>query len=1074
MLRSSRYSFAFVLFLMLSGCNCGDVEPEEQEVSASRSLIEAESPVSVRGNDSSEVTVTVLDEEGLPIQGVEVELSSSRGGHDILIQPPTSTDEQGIARGGIESTVEGITTISATANGVELDATAEVEFIDEEACPDGQIYCGEETGCVVLGSLEHCSTCHDECTAPENAEPYCNGSCGWACIDGFASCDEDDETGCETELGTLDNCLACGDECLVAPNSTSECEPEGCTFTCDAGWGSCDGDLSTGCETELEDGECPARECPDGEVDCGTAGCVELGTVDHCLDCHDECIAPANADPVCLPGGCSFECHVGFGNCDGDPATGCEAELTDEGACPSGCPPGQADCGDGCVPLDTIDNCGDCGVTCAAPANAEAVCLPEGCSYVCLPGFGDCDGDPSSGCEQSLDSDLLCGACDAACEDPPNAVGFCEDGDTGSCGYTCLDGFEDCDGNPETGCETDLSVGTCCDFESFVSLGSTCLVAGVEGLAVVHIEVRDIDGQLVSGADVALETGDVQVLDSVEESTAQPGVYWAIIEAPDLTGDYEISAAATYDGDWVCGAQVSMAPVTLSVVPPSAHHNGGTGGCIPRGGNLRVRAVDELGEPISGAFVMVGDAVDEQAFFSDYESFLAGEDGDVSNESLTDEDGYALFTDLGDVLDDPSLMITAGAEGRAYGSVVGFDTSDVVLMLESLPPPPDRVLITGTVTPPYHVNETGEIAMSLAMESLDITALSSFNFMNVLEANKLVDVSGNLCLADGEQLAIPGNIHFPDQFHLGCDLRAAPADWQLTPLRGDFMDVPVLQGELNLIDAISIGDDEVALISAISFQQVGIGLDIPTDENQPNVELELSADLVPTMPVQAVNAPQGELWLLSIGDLDAENGTGRLFLQGVEVQSPASSLSGTLTTSEPDGYFAGIDHLAMALTMVVGEGTSAVLDRATTGRTSARLFDDFFSTPGAAATNNRVFSWPDVANSNSPSDYHVAKSILHRFTPPPSGAWRSEEEPFWVVYSPGGVRSFQLPTLPAHAPRASDQGYLIPEGTQRNHWFLGLFYMGVHPDEASLQAGDIDFSAIEGDLTHISMTTRRL
>ena len=42
----------------------------------------------------------------------------------------------------------------------------------------------------------------------------------------------------------------------------------------------------------------------------------------------------------------------------------------------------------------------------------------------CKTGFGDCDGEKSNGCEQSLDSLDHCLACDSKCE-APNATSKC-------------------------------------------------------------------------------------------------------------------------------------------------------------------------------------------------------------------------------------------------------------------------------------------------------------------------------------------------------------------------------------------------------------------------------------------------------------------------------------------------------------------------------------------------------------------------------------------------------------------------------------------------------------------------
>lgn len=82
--------------------------------------------------------------------------------------------------------------------------------------------------------------------------------------------------------------------------------------------------------------------------------------------------------------------------------------------------PGQKACGDRCVDQDDpIAGCGP--VSCLpcpdAPANAVPICGPGAtCAFACLPGFADCDGDPSNGCEKDVTADdASCGACGHAC-----------------------------------------------------------------------------------------------------------------------------------------------------------------------------------------------------------------------------------------------------------------------------------------------------------------------------------------------------------------------------------------------------------------------------------------------------------------------------------------------------------------------------------------------------------------------------------------------------------------------------------------------------------------------------------
>jgi hypothetical protein len=159
------------------------------------------------------------------------------------------------------------------------------------------------------------------------------------------------------------------------------------------------------------------------------------------------------------------------------------------------------------------NNCGACGNVCSEDApNASPACVAGACGVRCDPGFGDCDGDPSNGCEAPLSDPATCGACDVACS---AKAPFCDGGacssacsggrvecgmacvdiDTdpshcGGCGVACLaglhqttmcsarlcvgdcdEGWEDCDLDPSNGCEQSLddvaSCGGCgmaCDF----------------------------------------------------------------------------------------------------------------------------------------------------------------------------------------------------------------------------------------------------------------------------------------------------------------------------------------------------------------------------------------------------------------------------------------------------------------------------------------------------------------------------------------------------------------------------------------------------------------------------------
>jgi hypothetical protein len=104
-------------------------------------------------------------------------------------------------------------------------------------------------------------------------------------------------------------------------------------------------------------------------------------------------------------------CASGFGNCDGVAANGCETDLT-----------------------TSKSNCGSCGNACATGSSCvSGACVPDVVVLKCEPGWADCDGDASNGCEVNLmTSDENCGSCGNPCD----SLSHCSNG-------TCV-------GNPES------------------------------------------------------------------------------------------------------------------------------------------------------------------------------------------------------------------------------------------------------------------------------------------------------------------------------------------------------------------------------------------------------------------------------------------------------------------------------------------------------------------------------------------------------------------------------------------------------------------------------------------------
>jgi hypothetical protein len=384
------------------------------------------------------------------------------------------------------------------------------------ACPTGQSCCG---GACVDGQANtaHCGACDRACRVT-NASPVClNGRCAVGmCTAPFEDCDGDPANGCEVNtLVSATHCGACSSACPARANSAARCEVGRCAYACEPGFADCDGDPANGCEVDLRAdpancGRCASRCDPANGTGACRAGVCAIGAcaenfadcdgnvgngceadtrtnATHCGRCANACPAAANAFPGCLGGRCVTSCVSGFLDCDGDDANGCEADIRRDlrscgacgracapprgtGACEMGvcrvaaCDPDALDCNgradDGCevTPASDVRHCGMCGRVCTTTGGTPA-CVRGGCTLDrCAAGRGDCDGDPSNGCEVDVNgSQTHCGACGRACA-PGNATGAC---DVGVCRVAaCATGFGDCDGVAATGCEVDLRAST--------------------------------------------------------------------------------------------------------------------------------------------------------------------------------------------------------------------------------------------------------------------------------------------------------------------------------------------------------------------------------------------------------------------------------------------------------------------------------------------------------------------------------------------------------------------------------------------------------------------------------------
>lgn len=216
----------------------------------------------------------------------------------------------------------------------------------------------------------------DGCETSLNYDPENCGACGITCAPGQLCW----QGGCGCPKGTTEcngecvrlatdgsNCGACGQVCngsnatgpdvwpcgegVLVPGMDLGCQNSQCGQHCAAGYADCNSDkCGDGCETNTQDdskncGACghecaPEQICVSGKCICdpGTTRCGSTCTdlqsdPDNCGACGNVCPGlnehqnTARGEPICVLGQCSYQCAVGYADCDNRLENGCEVDL---------------------------------------------------------------------------------------------------------------------------------------------------------------------------------------------------------------------------------------------------------------------------------------------------------------------------------------------------------------------------------------------------------------------------------------------------------------------------------------------------------------------------------------------------------------------------------------------------------------------------------------------------------------------------------------------------------------------------------------------------------------------------
>ncbi len=478
------------------------------------------------------------------------------------------------------------------------------------ACPTGQTCCSE--ACVdVQASTAHCGACGRACTTADGTPACRMGACAvGACTAPFADCDSVASNGCEADtLRDLSHCGGCGMRCAAGGNATARCASGRCEVTCDEGFADCDMDPANGCEADTRAstlhcggcgracapanavavcaaGACGVARCNEGFADCdmNPANGCEVDTrvsIGNCGACGNACASRASADTTCASGRCGYVCTGSSLDCDGAADNGCEVNPQTSvahcggcgracspnhatGACAAGacqigtCDAGFADCNgsaaDGCEVNTATDvsHCGMCGNVCRV-TGGTAVCVAGACRLdACSAGRGDCDMNPTNGCETDIATTVAhCGACGRACA-PDNATGACV---ASACQVaTCDAGFADCDMSAANGCEVDTraSAAHCgrCNNACFACAASAC-AAGTTAVR---------DGSATAGVDLRYQYAPVVAAMGVLNANwdASPGATRYEVRVGTTVGGADVASAR-----FVTGTSVMLTGLTL-------------------------------------------------------------------------------------------------------------------------------------------------------------------------------------------------------------------------------------------------------------------------------------------------------------------------------------------------------------------------------------------------------------------------------------------------------------------------------------------------------------------------------
>jgi hypothetical protein len=273
------------------------------------------------------------------------------------------------ACGGVTSNVGTMEEEGGGGPGPDPECQAGMQKPADDGCNSCTCDSAGNWACTALA----CGDCTDGATRP--AGDGCN-QC--MCSRGTWSCTQQMcEAPCALGDMRSDGCGSCtcveleGRLTWACTANTCECVP-GATKAADDGCNTCTCGETATWDCSLRD----CSECREGDSRAAGDGCNTCLCIDGSWSCSMRACEPV-------------VCAEGFGDCDGDPANGCETNLASD-----------------------VQNCGACLNYCVH-VGAYSRCNAGACELDrCDPPYADCNGQPDDGCEVPVGA----GGCETRCE----------------------------------------------------------------------------------------------------------------------------------------------------------------------------------------------------------------------------------------------------------------------------------------------------------------------------------------------------------------------------------------------------------------------------------------------------------------------------------------------------------------------------------------------------------------------------------------------------------------------------------------------------------------------------------